>query len=350
MTDKEWAALADDEYDRIQAGWDAAKDEIEGLRTRVEELARMVVDYQRAVGQHQAAAFEAGNEAASWRAEVAQLRAQLAEHERAAGEQRHDWDRLVEQRDEARTRVGELEADIEGWPQQIREACEGMATDNQHLRGRVAELERENEQALATLTELAPVKARDEALPLKMCPDCKKIAMLIDELTIVYCCPECYAADETIIRPQPAVPETALVPAHRARSGGDAGLADRAGLDEEGDVMAKLIPFAGEFPDVGTADRIDCRTAFGDWVQKIALGPARYDQRNAMGGKCYLTVPVAEVDDWERDHIAAKSVNWPAEDVRKTGGASPSSSTTQTSGLAPGNRDAATDDTPATPL
>jgi hypothetical protein len=37
-------------------------------------------------------------------------------------------------------------------------------------------------------------------LPLKLCIDCGQTAMLVDRIEIVYRCPECYAADEIVIK------------------------------------------------------------------------------------------------------------------------------------------------------
>ena len=62
-------------------------------------------------------------------------------------------------------------------------------------------------------------------------------------------------------------------------------------------------------------DLVWCSTAGHDWVRKVAVGPARYDFDNAVGRRCWLTVPVAEVDDWAESGPDAPWVNWPAEHV-----------------------------------
>ena len=70
------------------------------------------------------------------------------------------------------------------------------------------------------------------------------------------------------------------------------------------------IAFTGPRPDVKAGDPVECRDAGGVWRRMIARSEPRYDEVNALGGKCYLTVAVAAVpgrDPW---------VNWPAEDVR----------------------------------
>lgn len=72
------------------------------------------------------------------------------------------------------------------------------------------------------------------------------------------------------------------------------------------------VPFKGTPPDVKRGDPVKVSGADGRWYPKVALGPARYDFDNAIGGRCYLTVPVADPD-------GVSSVNWPAEYVIAAG-------------------------------
>ena len=61
------------------------------------------------------------------------------------------------------------------------------------LRARVAELERQRDERLI--------------LPVKLCRDCDTaLRMLIDGVTIAYCCPQCYAADDIQITAEKDAP------------------------------------------------------------------------------------------------------------------------------------------------
>ncbi|HWB35686.1 MAG TPA: hypothetical protein VHA75_06650, partial [Rugosimonospora sp.] len=53
------------------------------------------------------------------------------------------------------------------------------------------------------------------------------------------------------------------------------------------------------------------------WWPKVAMSAPRYDRHRAVGGKCYLTVAVANVAEWRTVGAAATWVNWPAEAVRE---------------------------------
>ena len=68
------------------------------------------------------------------------------------------------------------------------------------------------------------------------------------------------------------------------------------------------IAFDGDPPAVGPGDRVECRTARGEWVPMVAHSEPRYDADNAFGGRCYLTVAVSAP--------GGRIVNWPAESVR----------------------------------
>ena len=70
---------------------------------------------------------------------------------------------------------------------------------------------------------------------------------------------------------------------------------------------AMHIAFTGPRPDVKPGDRVECRTAGGEWFETRAHSVPRYEDRTAIGGKAYLTVAV----EW-----GGTVANWPAEDVR----------------------------------
>lgn len=71
-----------------------------------------------------------------------------------------------------------------------------------------------------------------------------------------------------------------------------------------------LVPFDGTPPAVRAGDQVDIRDAFGRWRRVEARSEPRYDEVNALGGRCYLTVAAPMPD--------GSVVNWPAEDVRIT--------------------------------
>ena len=76
-------------------------------------------------------------------------------------------------------------------------------------------------------------------------------------------------------------------------------------------MSADLVQFEGEPPKVSAGDRVLCRTAFGEWVERTAASGPRYDRANAINRRCYLTVAVKCGD--------GRTVNWPAEDIRTLG-------------------------------
>ena len=76
--------------------------------------------------------------------------------------------------------------------------------------------------------------------------------------------------------------------------------------------------FTGPVPRVKAKDRVWCRDALGrGWVKRVALGPPRYDRSSAYS-LCWLTVPTATLEDYERHGLDAPFVNWPAKDVART--------------------------------
>ncbi len=68
------------------------------------------------------------------------------------------------------------------------------------------------------------------------------------------------------------------------------------------------MPFDGTPPDIADGDEVEIRDAYDVWHPTVARSGPRYDQPNAVGRRCYLTVAV--------DHPGLGVVNWPAEDVR----------------------------------
>ena len=76
------------------------------------------------------------------------------------------------------------------------------------------------------------------------------------------------------------------------------------------------VPFGGTPPAVKGGDHVEVRDAGGRWHPKVALDIARYDDPNGAFGKVFLTVPVANPEDWAAREFDAPWVNWPAEDVR----------------------------------
>jgi hypothetical protein len=68
------------------------------------------------------------------------------------------------------------------------------------------------------------------------------------------------------------------------------------------------VAFQGNPPPIKAGDTVGCRTATGDRLRMTALSGPRYDDEDAVNGKCFLTVAVGPYGD-------IKSVNWPAEDV-----------------------------------
>jgi hypothetical protein len=87
--------------------------------------------------------------------------------------------------------------------------------------------------------------------------------------------------------------------------------------------MAAEQPFDGEPPQVTVGDSVKVWSVTAAWFPMVAMGPARYDHENAVGGriqgKVWLTVPVARPDDFARYGQGAPWVNWPAEHVRPVG-------------------------------
>lgn len=73
--------------------------------------------------------------------------------------------------------------------------------------------------------------------------------------------------------------------------------------------MTVHIAFTGPRPDVKPGDRVECRTIDDNWWVTTARSGPSYDDANAIGGRCFLTVAVGPWGD-------LPSVNWPAEDVR----------------------------------
>lgn len=73
------------------------------------------------------------------------------------------------------------------------------------------------------------------------------------------------------------------------------------------------VPFAGEPPKVEPGDKVEIRTALGEWVPAIACSGPRFDFEQALGRQTYLTVAVDNATITERYE---RAVNWPAEDVR----------------------------------
>lgn len=76
-----------------------------------------------------------------------------------------------------------------------------------------------------------------------------------------------------------------------------------------------LVPFTGTPPEVQAGDTVDIRDAFGRWRRVVAQSGPRYDVANAFGWRCYLTVAAPMPD--------GSVVNWPAQDVRPAGVATP---------------------------
>ena len=76
------------------------------------------------------------------------------------------------------------------------------------------------------------------------------------------------------------------------------------------------VPFDGTPPGVHRGELIQVRDASGRWHPRIAGGSARYDFDKAIGGRCYLTVPVCDPAEWECTGAEPAAVNWPAEHVR----------------------------------
>jgi hypothetical protein len=76
-------------------------------------------------------------------------------------------------------------------------------------------------------------------------------------------------------------------------------------------------PFEGEPPTIAAGELVWCRTLNGRWVRKVALDGPRYDHRSALGSSVWLSVPVADLEQFRADRFAAPTVNWPAEDVRR---------------------------------
>lgn len=79
-------------------------------------------------------------------------------------------------------------------------------------------------------------------------------------------------------------------------------------------------PFLDDLPTVKPGDRVRCRTAFGGWVLRVATSGPRYDHANAAGRSVWMTVAATTLIEWAHDGEAARSVNWPAEDVRPGAG------------------------------
>ncbi len=73
-------------------------------------------------------------------------------------------------------------------------------------------------------------------------------------------------------------------------------------------MTVRTVPFDGTPPQVADGDQVEIRDSSGVWHRAVAKSEPRYDQPNAIGRRCYLTVAV--------DHPSLGVVNWPAEDVR----------------------------------
>lgn len=76
-------------------------------------------------------------------------------------------------------------------------------------------------------------------------------------------------------------------------------------------MSAILVYFEGDPPPVSAGDVIEVRTTSGEWHRKVAKSAPRYDEANARGGRCYLTVSVTHEG-------LGHDINWPTEDVRPT--------------------------------
>lgn len=76
-------------------------------------------------------------------------------------------------------------------------------------------------------------------------------------------------------------------------------------------------PFEGQLPAITAGELVWCRTLSGRWVRKVALDGPRYDHRNAIGSSVWLSVPVADLEQFRAERFSATSVNWSADEVRR---------------------------------